>query len=99
MKLPKWLDALLIRATPPCKEIVRWVSEEVEQPLPWHRRLRMHAHFLICKFCKRYRAQVTTLRTVLRSSSEKLHGCETSEDHLPTDAKQRIKDALRDKSS
>lgn len=97
MKLSKWLGHLLNHATPVCKDVVRWASLEAEQPLPWYRKLQMHAHFLVCEFCKRYREQLIALRTVLRKAPEKLIDSESTP--LPPGAKQRIKDALRDKSS
>ncbi len=99
MTMPKWLDKVLTDATPACNDIVRWVSLEAEQQLPWYRKLQMHAHFLICEFCKRYREQLFTLRTLLRAAPEKLTDTvEKNPAQLPADAKQRIKDALRNQS-
>ena len=90
----RWLDNLLIWLTPPCREVVRWVSQDLDGQLTWHQRVRMHAHFLICALCKRYRQQLAALRTVLRSDPPQLSGG-GNEQKLSPEAKEHIKDLLR----
>lgn len=89
----RWLDNLLIWLTPPCREVVRWVSQDLDGQLTWHQRARMHAHLLICALCKRYRQQLAALRRVLRSDPPQLTG--GKEQKLSPEAKEQIKDLLR----
>lgn len=79
---------------PPCQEMVRWTSQDLDGQLRWHQRARMQVHFLICALCKRYREQLIALRAALRSNPERLADS-GEEQKLSPEAKQQIKDALR----
>lgn len=37
-----------------CKSIVQQASDYADKSLPWHRRLRMKMHLLMCIHCKRF---------------------------------------------
>jgi hypothetical protein len=65
---PAWLENWLIRNTPPCREVVRQLSDEMERPLPFHRRIAVRLHFLICTWCVRYLEHLRLIRTMLRST-------------------------------
>lgn len=56
-------------------------------------RLKLRIHYLMCSFCQRYAKQLKYMRTVAREFPDKIG--EISEAKLPTDAKERIKTALR----
>lgn len=92
--MPRWLDNLLVWLAPPCREVVRWASQDLDGVLTWHQRVRMRIHFLICNLCKRYQQQLAALRAVLRSDPERLLGDDAAQ-KLSPEAKQHIKDALR----
>lgn len=98
MKMPRWLDNVLIWLTPPCRQVVRWASQDLDGVLTWHQRVRMRLHFLICDLCRRYQQQLVALRTALLSNSERLADS-GAEQKLSLQAKQRIKDALRENHS
>jgi hypothetical protein len=65
---PAWLENWLSRNTPPCKEVVRLLSDSMERPIPFHRRIGVRLHFLICTWCVRYHDQIELIRTFLRSA-------------------------------
>ena len=93
MMTPRWLGSLLVWLIPPCREVVRWASQDLDGVLTWHQRVRMRIHFLICKLCKRYQQQLAALRAVLRSDPERLLG--DGAQKLSPEAKQHMKEALK----
>ena len=90
----RWLKDLLTWLLPPCREMVRWTSQDLDGQLRWHQRVRMQIHLVICAMCKRYREQLITLRAALRSDPERL-ASSGEEQKLSPEAKQHIKEALR----
>jgi predicted anti-sigma-YlaC factor YlaD len=49
-----------------CKEAARAVAEALEHQLPFHRRVALAFHLLICSACRRYRRQVIGLNRLVR---------------------------------
>ena len=49
-----------------CKEASRLISQELDHPLPWHRRLVLRVHLLWCEACRRYNRQARFLREAMR---------------------------------
>lgn len=47
--------------TPHCTEILRLVSQSLEQPLSFRTRLKIRLHSLICVWCERYGKQLKFL--------------------------------------
>jgi hypothetical protein len=56
-------------------------------------RIKLRVHYLMCSFCERYTKQLKYISQVSREFPEKIG--EVSEASLPTDAKERMKEALR----
>ena len=56
-------------------------------------RVKLRVHYLMCSFCERYMKQLKYIRQVSREFPEKIG--EVSDAKLPTEAKQRLKEALR----
>jgi len=94
MTISRWVSDVLTWLLPPCREVVRWTSQDLDGQLRWHQRARMQVHFLICALCKRYRQQLIALRTALRSDPERLADVGGAH-HLSPEAKQSIKAALQ----
>ncbi|MCG6936924.1 MAG: zf-HC2 domain-containing protein [Gammaproteobacteria bacterium] len=46
-----------------CKEVCHFVSESLDQQLPWYTRLRVRLHLFICKACRRMVKQMALLQT------------------------------------
>jgi hypothetical protein len=76
--------------TPKCHDMTRLISQERDGPLPFGTRVRMWLHYRICVWCERYRDQLALLAKALHESHEHGHT-------LPDEAKERLKQALRDK--
>ncbi len=56
-------------------------------------RIKLRIHYLMCSFCKRYAKQLKYMREVAREFPEKIG--EVSDATLSAEAKQRLKEALR----
>ena len=86
----------LIRITPSCKDMTRLLSEAMDRPVPLRIRMNMRLHFLICKWCERYKNQLLFLRQVLRRDPDKVEGeGAASSASLSPDAKDRLKRVIR----
>jgi hypothetical protein len=73
--------------------VIRILSLGMDKPLPLSTRIKLRVHYLMCSFCARYAKQLNYIREVSREFPEKIG--EVSGAKLPTDAKERLKDALR----
>ena len=56
--------------TPKCHDITRLISESMERPLPWRKRLAVRVHYSICVWCRRYQSQLRFLRKALHDCGE-----------------------------
>ena len=56
-------------------------------------RIKLRIHYLMCSFCERYMKQLKYIRQVSREFPEKIG--EISDAKLSTEAKERLKEALR----
>ena len=56
-------------------------------------RMKLRIHYLMCSFCERYAKQLNYMREVAREFPEKIG--EVSDAMLPAEAKERLKEALR----
>ena len=79
--------------TPKCREVVRILSAARDHPLPLSMRLKLRLHYLICCWCERYAQQLKFLGQAAFDLPE--HVQEISADQLSSDAKERIKRALK----
>jgi hypothetical protein len=85
----------LIRVTPTCQEMTRLLSDAMDRPLPWNTRVKMRLHFLICKWCERYKNQLRFLREAVRRHPEQISSDDVATPTLSSDAKDRLKSRLR----
>src|SRR5947207_5686672 len=84
---------LICRFTPTCPEVTRILSLGMDKELPLTTRIKLRIHYLMCSFCERYAKQLNYMREVAREFPEKIG--EISDAKLPTEAKERLKEALR----
>jgi len=99
---PAWLEEWLIRNTPPCREVVRIVSDEMDRPISLRRRIGARFHFLICSWCLRYHKQIGLIRTFLRTPDPDSTAGESSEppgERLSDEARERLKRLTRQNPS
>jgi len=93
-----WQRRLVIfigKHTPKCTEMVRILSQSMDQPLPLRMRIKKRVHFLICCWCQRYEQQLHYLRKTSRSFAD--HADESSNEPVSDSARERWKQALRDR--
>jgi hypothetical protein len=93
--IEKEIALLLWRVTPSCQRMTRLISDAMDRPLPWRKRIALQLHRMICIGCKRYHEQ-------LHFSHDTIHGLETHLDEasgacLPTEMKTNLKDCLHDR--
>src|SRR5204862_2091918 len=84
---------LICRFTPSCPEVVRILSLRMDKELSLMMRMKLQIHYLMCSFCERYMKQLKYIRQVSREVPDKIG--EISDATLPAEAKQRLKEALR----
>jgi len=83
---------LICRFAPTCTEVARILSLGMDKQLSLIMRMKLRIHYLMCSFCERYAKQLKYMRTVAREFPEKIG--EISDAKLPTEAKERLKEAL-----
>jgi hypothetical protein len=80
-----------------CKEVSRRVSESMDHRLPLYQRLLIRMHLLMCRYCARFRRQVMFIRELCRSHQLDERSLDTTI-NLPTDARERIRQAVKSSS-
>ena len=56
-----------------CREITERASDFVDATLPWHARLQVRLHLMMCRFCREYiRQMALVVRTLRRLPPEQL---------------------------
>ena len=90
----------LARRLPACTEFVQVMSQSLERQLTLHERLTLRLHFLYCEYCLRYMKHLRFMREAIRARSAKILDDEVPlpVPALPTEARERLKRALEDKS-
>ena len=77
-----------------CKEVSEMVSESMDRALPFHQRVLIRMHLLMCKYCARCKEQYETIRAAMRY--EELDGKELDASRsLSKDGKERLKEFLK----
>jgi len=73
------------------------VSESMDRKFPFHRRILLNAHLLMCRYCNRFKKQLLILRHAV--GLENIYEDERGHFHsLSKEARERIKQAMRDLS-
>jgi len=78
-----------------CREVTQMISESLDRNLPFHQRIGIRMHLLMCKLCSRYRRQLLLLRETIRLEVAKSEDIESAT-ALPPGARERIKRSIRD---
>lgn len=105
-RIKTWGVWCIKEATGSCADITRLLSQGMDRPLPWHVRCKIRVHFLICDLCQRYGRQIRFLREAMRKYPEHLekssnanHPADAPQHSLPPDAKERLKQRLREQAN
>jgi len=56
-----------------CKEIEERVTAYIEHELSWPERMQFKLHVIMCRFCRRYVAQMEATRAALRRLGQRAH--------------------------
>ena len=51
---------------PPCKEVVQLISSDELLRQPWHRKLSVRVHLLMCRHCSAYVLQIRAIGQAIR---------------------------------
>ena len=78
--------------TPKCREMVRILSQSMDEPMPLTTRIKKRLHFLICCWCQRYEEQLRYMRHTVGRFPE--HADEASDAPFSGEARERIKRRL-----
>jgi len=92
----KEIALFLWRVTPHCRSMTRLISDAMDRPLPWRKRVEIYFHRKICVGCNRYHDQ-------LHFTHDTIHGLEghldeLTQEELPAEAKDHLKHALHDRT-
>jgi hypothetical protein len=88
------LVKLIGKSTPKCREMVRILSQSMDEPMPLMMPIKKRLHFLICCWCQRYEEQLRYIHETARQFPE--HADEASNIPFPPETKERIKQKLAD---
>jgi anti-sigma factor RsiW len=55
-----------MRLMPTCRDVADHASDLLDDTLPWHTRLRLRAHLLMCAHCSEYVRQLALVVRALR---------------------------------
>ena len=92
-----WLQTKLVifigKHTPKCREMVRILSQSMDEPMPLIMRIKKRLHFLICCWCQRYEEQLHYLRKTAREFPD--HVGDISDVKLSTAAREQLKQRMQ----
>ena len=88
----KTLARGLADLSPNCKTAARLQSEALDHKLPLRRRFGLRVHLLLCKWCRRYRKQVSFLRHAAHEHPDEM--TEPVPEKLSDEARERIRQKL-----
>lgn len=75
-----------------CKHASRLISQDMDRPLGWRKRLGLWWHLAICRMCRQFFKQLRLMRIVVRRMVNYAENDESVK--LPDEAKQRIRQVL-----
>lgn len=76
-----------------CEDVSRKVSRSMDDTLPFHHRMAVRIHLLMCRYCARFRRQLITLRKMSRYVDSDQSGGEAIAS-LSQETKERIRAAI-----
>ena len=65
-----------------CREITERASDFLDATLPWHVRLQVRLHLMMCRFCREYVRQMTLVVRSLRRLPQQAPSVDTQRDLL-----------------
>ena len=77
-----------------CSDVSQKVSQSLDASLPFHHRMAVRMHLLMCRYCARFRRQLIMLRKMSRHVDSD-PSTQATAATLSNETKERIKKALR----
>jgi hypothetical protein len=93
MKLLTRLAGMMGALSPTCKQAARLQSEAMDRRLSLLERAGLRLHLFLCKWCRRYGAQLKFLRSAARQCDQ--HEGRRAPGKLSPEARRRIKGKLQ----
>ncbi len=87
--LEKLRDVVLDLTLSKCKDTTELISENMDHNISVFKRWRMGYHLVLCKYCRKYKAQLETLRQ-MTLGLEKEVSDKTSQVTLKPDSKEKL---------
>jgi hypothetical protein len=91
-----WWQTMLVKFigkhTPKCREMVRILSQSMDEPMPLVMRIKKRLHFLICCWCQRYEEQLVYMCQTARRFPE--HADQASSAEFSSEARERIRQKI-----
>jgi hypothetical protein len=81
-----------------CREVTQLVSESLDRELSLRQRVSTKTHLMMCRLCSRYNKQLAGLREAFRLHAMREDDPDIYPASLPSEARERIKQALQHKS-
>lgn len=91
--IEKLRDVVLDLTLSRCKDTTELISENMDHNISVFKRWRMGFHLALCKYCRKYRAQLETLRRMTRSLDKEVPDT-VSQVSLKPDSKEKIKQII-----
>jgi len=83
-----------------CRETARLLSESLERPLPFWKRLALRFHLLMCKYCAGYEVDLHAIRRAAqREGAEPAAGQREGLTTLSDNVRRQIKQRLADEAN
>jgi len=73
-----------------CREVTRLMSDGLDRKVPFHRRMGIRFHLLMCRFCARYLKQLKTIRELMH-----LERADLEDSHLPRSLPPKTRDRIQ----
>jgi hypothetical protein len=77
-----------------CKDVSKKISESMDRNLPFHHRMFIHIHLMMCKYCARFKQQLMMLRNLSRLETISVENI-MPDGALSDQARGRMKNMLR----
>lgn len=89
----KSLSRGLAELSPSCREATRLQSEAMDRPLAPRKRIGLHIHLTLCRWCRRYGKQIGFLRSIAHPHEQ--HEKVLPQQTLRPEARERMKERLK----
>ncbi len=78
-----------------CKEVSEKISESMDRKLPFHHRMFIRMHLMMCRYCSRFKKQMIILRNISRLEISPVIEDTASLAVLSPQARERMKNKLK----